>query len=149
MKKKELTIFAKQIAHILPQILAAFTKRLKNELTKGNISLPQLTILEYLNIKGTCIMSDIAKLISVTMSGATGLTDRMIKNKYLTRMRDRKDRRIVKVRITPKGRKVARFIMRHRVNMIENMFVKLSNADRKSYLEILQKVHKNLSTQRK
>lgn len=141
---KGLDRFAKRLLSIIPDMLRGFTKRQKNELTRGIISLPQLTILEYLQRKNNCIMSDIAELISVSMSAATGLADRMIKNGLLKRSRSGEDRRIVKITITSKGRRVAKSVMQHRAKMIKRMFGKISASDRKKYLKILEKVHKGL-----
>ncbi len=146
MADKELTLFAKRLSGILPDMMREFTKGQKNELTRGIISLPQMTILEYLYRKDTCIMSDIANLLSVSMSAATGLTDRMIKNKLLKRSRSIKDRRVVKITITPRGRKVARSVMLQRYKMIKKIFGKISIEERRKYLGILKKVHKGLIT---
>lgn len=141
---KGLDRFAKQLLSIIPDMLREFTKRQKNELTRGIISLPQLTILEYLQRKNNCIMSDIAELISVSMGAATGLADRMIKNGLLKRSRSGEDRRIVKITITSKGGRVAKSVMQHRTKMIKRMFGKISASERKKYLKILEKVHKGL-----
>ncbi|UCH12697.1 MAG: MarR family transcriptional regulator [Candidatus Omnitrophota bacterium] len=148
MSDKELTLFAKRLSGILPDMMGEFTKGQKNELTRGIISLPQMTILQYLYRKDTCIMSDIANLISVSMSAATGLTDRMIKNKLLKRSRSIKDRRVVKMTITRRGRKVARSVMLQQYKMIKKMFGKISKEERRKYLGILKKVHKGLITER-
>ena len=99
MKDLKLDNFAQEVASFLPGMMRVFTKTRKNDLTKGIISLPQLSILEYLSTCDKCIMSDVAKLLSVSMSAVTGLTDRMIKNKLITRTRCEKDRRVVFIAI--------------------------------------------------
>jgi len=145
MADKELTLFAKRLSGILPDMMGEFTKGQKNELTRGIISLPQMTILQYLYRRRSCIMSDIANLLSVSMSGATGLVDRMIKNRLLKRNRSKKDRRIVEITITPRGKKVARSVMQQQYKMIKKMFGKISRDERRKYLNILKKVHKQLA----
>ena len=90
-------------------------------------------------------MSDIANLLSVSMSGVTGLVDRMIKNRLLKRNRSKKDRRIVEITITPRGKKVARSVMQQQYKMIKKMFGKISRDERRKYLNILEKVHKQLA----
>ncbi len=145
MSDKELTLFAKRLSGILPDMMGEFTKGQKNELTRGIISLPQMTILQYLCRRRSCIMSDIANSLSVSMSGATGLVDRMIKNRLLKRNRSKKDRRIVEITITPQGKKVARSVMQQQYKMIKKMFGKISRDERRKYLDILEKVHKQLA----
>jgi len=144
MSDKGLTLFAKRLTRLLPDIISEFTKAQKNELTRGIISLPQMTILEYLYRKKDCIMSDIANLLSISMSAATGLTDRMIKNRLLKRSRSEKDRRVVKITTTSCGRKVAKSVAQQRYKMIKKIFGKISADERKKYLDILAKVHKDL-----
>ncbi len=48
-------------------------------------------------------MSELAEYISVPMSTATGIADRLVKNHYLKRERSEKDRRIVVLKLTDKG----------------------------------------------
>ncbi len=80
------------------------------------------------------------------MSAATGLADRMIKNSLLKRARSIKDRRVVKIAITPKGRRVAKSVMQQRYKMIKRMFEKITPSDREKYLQILENVRKGLIT---
>ncbi|MFH0731504.1 MAG: MarR family transcriptional regulator [Candidatus Omnitrophota bacterium] len=144
MSDRELTLFAKSLSCLLPDMMGAFAKAQKNELTKGIISLPQMTILEYLYREKTCIMSDIAKLLCVSMSAATGLTDRMVKNGLLQRSHSTQDRRIVRITITSRGMKVARSVAVQRYKMIKKVFGRISVEDRRKYLQILRKVHEQL-----
>ena len=65
----------------------------------------------------------------------------------MKRSRSIKDRRVVKITITPRGRKVARSVMLQRYKMIKKMFGKISIEERRKYLGILKKVHKGLITE--
>ncbi len=51
-------------------------------------------------------MSELAEYISVPMSTATGIADRLVKNHYLKRERSEKDRRIVVLKLTDKGNRM-------------------------------------------
>lgn len=48
-------------------------------------------------------MSELSEYIHAPMSTSTGIVDRLVKKKYLTRGRSEEDRRIVTVRLTPDG----------------------------------------------
>lgn len=144
MRTGELNEFAKQLLGMLHDIRREFTKAQKNELTRGIISLPQLTILEHLYKNNTRIMSDIAKLLSVSMSAATGLVERMIKNRYLIRSHDLQDRRIVHITITTRGKKIAKSFLQMHFKMIKRMFGNVSKKDRIAYLNIVSKIHKSI-----
>ncbi|MCX8129660.1 MAG: MarR family transcriptional regulator [Clostridia bacterium] len=53
--------------------------------------------------QGEIIMSQVADYINVPMSTATGIVERLVKNGYILRERSETDRRIVTIKLTPKG----------------------------------------------
>ena len=63
----------------------------------------QRIVLRALVDHGPCQVSEVANHLGVTLSAATGLVDRLVKAKLVTRERDQKDRRVVWVRVTPDG----------------------------------------------
>lgn len=145
MSSREFEDFIRHLSGLMPDIRRQMLKTQKNVLTMGVISLPQMTILEYLYDRKSCMMSDISNLLSVSMSATTGLADRMIKNGLLKRSHNTRDRRIVTIALTPKGRQMAKsFVLIHR-RMVRKIFEKISVSDRKKYLEIVRKIHKNLT----
>ena len=148
MADKELIQFARQMMGMTADIHREFTRAQENELTRGVITLPQMNILDYLFQKKKCTMGDISDMLSVSMSAATGLTDRMIKNKMLKRSRGVEDRRIVWIALTPQGKKVAESVRRYKYNIIKRLFKDLSKTDREKYLDIIKKIHKSITKTR-
>lgn len=67
------------------------------------LSSSQRIILRHLINHGPCPVSEVANQLGVTLSAATGLVDRLVKAKMVTRDRDQTDRRVVWVKITPDG----------------------------------------------
>ena len=67
------------------------------------LSSSQRIILRHLINHGPCPVSEVANQLGVTLSAATGLVDRLVKAKLVTRDRDQNDRRVVWVKITPEG----------------------------------------------
>jgi DNA-binding MarR family transcriptional regulator len=63
----------------------------------------QRKVLRALVDKGPCQVSEVANQLGVTLSAATGLVDRLVKAKLVTRDRDQRDRRVVWVKVTPDG----------------------------------------------
>ena len=141
MKKLSINKFSQRLLAIMPDIKGAFVARIQKVLTKDVISLPQMVILGFLYKKHSCTMSNIAGILSVSMSAATGLVDRMIKNNFLKRKRSAKDRRIVRIALTPKGKKISRRIMQEQFKLVKQLFGKLTNAERETYLKIIEKIH--------
>ncbi|WJY28360.1 MULTISPECIES: MarR family winged helix-turn-helix transcriptional regulator [Sporosarcina] len=55
--------------------------------------------------KGRLKMSELAKILGLTAGAVTAASDKLIENGYVLRIRDDKDRRIIYLEITDKGRK--------------------------------------------
>src|SRR3989338_1677255 len=95
----------------MPLMVREFARREDNALIHGKISCPQMVVLHHTAEHGEVTVSDIAKLLSTEKSSASVLLERLVKQKMLKRRHDKKDRRVVWVGATPKGRKVVSQIM--------------------------------------
>ncbi|MBU1090476.1 MAG: MarR family transcriptional regulator, partial [Candidatus Omnitrophica bacterium] len=95
--------FANELNEILPTIIKGFSNRQVNELYKGKITLPQFLILQLLHKEGELKMSRLAHFVNVTTAAMTGLVERMVRDKYVVRVNDPKDRRVIRVKLTVKG----------------------------------------------
>jgi len=142
MTDAKLLEFSKAVSRILPDIIRQFLKRHTKNLALGNISLAQLIMLDILKDAGEMRMGDLAECLSVSMAAATGLVDKLVKAGLVIRSSSPKDRRIVNVNITPKGRNIINRTNEARRRTIMEAFGNLSAADRDKYLEILTKIHR-------
>jgi DNA-binding MarR family transcriptional regulator len=70
----------------------------------SSLSKTELVTLIFVERKGDLTMSSLAEHLDVRMSTATGIVDRLVKEKYLERERNDADRRIVTVRLSDKGK---------------------------------------------
>ena len=139
-----LTQFSREVAEIMPFLLREFVKREKNELATGRISFPQMVALDLLSQRARARMSEVAHALSVQLSTATPLIDRLIRQGLVTRERDDKDRRLVWVAVTAKGRKVVQNIIREKQASIREIFGALTEEERCQYLCVLKKVRCHL-----
>jgi DNA-binding MarR family transcriptional regulator len=69
---------------------------------------PQLWILKTLYQDGSLSLGELSRRMFINPSTITGVVDRLEKKRYVLRVRNEKDRRIVKVQLTPKGNRLAR-----------------------------------------
>lgn len=132
--------FADQLNKIMPTIIKEFARRHANELYKGKITLPQFFILNYLHENGESKMTDLAHFVKVTSAAMTGVIDRLVKYKYVLRVSDPEDRRIIKIKLTAKGEEFIKKINQQRRSMVINIFGKISVAERDEYLKILTRI---------
>ncbi len=140
----EMSHFASTITEFLPYLLREISRREKSALTKGSISLPQMLVMDLLNKRYRAKMKDLARFLSIKMSSATALIDRLVLQKMLTRAREEKDRRVVWVAITEKGKKVIDEIYREKRKSVAAIFGVLDKSDRAQYLRIITKLKTSL-----
>ena len=134
---------------LLPQLIRGFARRESNYLSRGKITLPQLWVMEHLSRRKECPMNELAGFLRISRPAATGLADRLIAQGLVSREGDRADRRIVRVNLTPKGRKILTHIWEQKRRMLVDVFGRLSAQDRARYLAILEQVVEVLAEEKK
>lgn len=132
--------FADKMNEVMPVLIQEFARRQANELYKGKITLPQFLILDFLNKKGECKMTEIAHFMHVTTAAMTGIVERIKRCNYVQRVYEPSDRRIIKIRLTAKGHELVKKVNRQRRNMIVDIFGKISQREREQYLNILMRI---------
>jgi DNA-binding MarR family transcriptional regulator len=140
MPDKDLVVFADKVNNIMSEIMRGFAKEQTKEFYELKITIPQMAIICLLDRSGELKMTDLAKFMNVSTAAVTGLADRLVRDGYAARVSDPKDRRVVKIKLTQKGRKVADTLNNHRREMTIKVVSKISKADRAHYLRILEQI---------
>lgn len=138
--------FADRVNDIMPAVFKEFAKRLTRELHKTKITLMQFFVLEFLNREGESKMTELAHFTNVTTAAMTGIVDRLVRDGYVERVYDNNDRRIVKVKLTQSGCSVANKICERRRHMVVKVFAKISEEERRQYLNILSHIRDILAS---
>lgn len=132
--------FAQKMNQIIPEIMKGFVHRQDNDVYKGKITLPQLLILELLSRQGASKMTELAKHMKVSTAASTGIVQRLVLLGYVQREYDSSDRRIVRIKLTPKGTELLKKISQQRTQSVIKIFGQISENDRGEYLRILMQV---------
>ena len=90
-----------------------------------------LTIREF----GPLTMGDLCKHLFTACSTATDLADRMERAKLVERVRDEKDRRLVRLQLLPRGEDVLNEVIAERQSFIGEVLKDYSNEE---YVELLR-----------
>jgi DNA-binding MarR family transcriptional regulator len=69
---------------------------------------PQLWVVKTIYENGGLSLGELSKRMYLNPSTITGVVDRLEKRRYVLRDRSEKDRRVVKVQLTPKGNRLAK-----------------------------------------
>src|SRR3990172_1777978 len=100
----DLLEFSRRMMEVLPRCRRDFFRYEHGYISRGKISMPQFDVLEYLSHRDACLMTELARTFHISKPAATGLIDRLVAQKLVDRLLSEKDRRVVKVRLTAKGR---------------------------------------------
>jgi MarR family transcriptional regulator, organic hydroperoxide resistance regulator len=102
----------------------------------------QFFILQIIEKKGRVISSELAEEFRVKPSAITAMIDRMIKNDFVTRERDEKDRRVVYIKMTEKGKQSFEKSEKKRIEIIERYMSQLEREELESLVSIYEKLAK-------
>jgi len=147
MVKSRIFAFADELNQIIPVIHREMIRRQIDEIHKGKITFQQLLILEFLERSGQLKMSEIAVFLDVSTAAVTGIVVRLVRQKYVERVYDKKDRRVIRIRLTPKGSQIVSKASQQRRNMVIKLFQNISDVDRTSYLRIIKQIRDTLLKQ--
>jgi len=115
-----------------------------------SVNMSQLKAMTVFSEDSPLSMGELCKMANVKMPSMTEVVDRFEKEGVLERIRDNEDRRVVKVKMTAKGKKMHQEVLKRRADELTKMFGVLITKDReklvdslKSVSEILTKVTEN------
>jgi len=75
---------------------------------KFGVTGPQLWVLKTIFQNGSLSLGDLSKQMYLHPSTISGVVDRLERKGYVWRDRDREDRRVVRVQLTPKGKRLVK-----------------------------------------
>lgn len=132
--------FAQRMVELMPQLLRGMSRHEHNSFTRGEISLPQLSAMECLARQGPFPMHELAQMLDISRPAATGLIARLIAQQLVKREHDAKDRRVVRVSITPKGKQMLNNIWAQKRRTLTRVFGQIVPHERAQYLRTLEQV---------
>ncbi len=112
--------------------------------TVVHLSLLQIEALIYIMKNNDCQMREIAERFKIEMPTATSLINKLCIMKLTKRISDKKDRRIVRINLTEKGKQLLDEAMEERSKKIHKLLIHIPENDKKELLRIIQTVLVNL-----
>ncbi len=107
---------------------------------------PQLTVIKLLETFGDLSLSSLSERIRAQNSTVTGIIDRMEREGLVSRERSTSDRRVVYIRLTPKGSDLAKSIAVEPMEIMRGVLGALNREDSRDLLRILGKLQKRVRT---
>lgn len=137
----------RDVDQVLEAIIYLYTesRRLTKELARrADLTGPQLTVVKMLEQIGDLSLSELSERIRAQNSTVTGIIDRMERENLVTRERSKEDRRVVYIRLTAKGRRLAEEIPVEPMEIFRSALESLTASEVRELVKILGKVAKRV-----
>jgi DNA-binding MarR family transcriptional regulator len=131
------------VDQVLETIVYLYTesRRITKELARrADLTGPQLTVVKMLEQIGDLSLSELSERIRAQNSTVTGIIDRMEREGLVVRERSKEDRRVVYIRLTTKGKKLAEDIPVEPMEIFRGALHSLSPSETRELVKILGKV---------
>jgi DNA-binding MarR family transcriptional regulator len=123
---------------LLPQILTRVGVHRTPAGAELGLTNLQMGVLGALLHRDGCTMSELAENQMVVRSGATRIVTDLVRAGLVERQADAGDRRVVRLRITPRGREVVATIHREAPQVLDSILARMSEADQEALLRGLE-----------
>lgn len=125
MKEKSLENVTNIEKH-LRKIDYIIRKKGREILSDFNITVPQFSALQILINQGTMTIGELSQDMALACSTITDLIDRMEKTELVVRVKDEKDKRVVRVEVLPKGQEILDAVLEKRIAFLDSKLTSLS-----------------------
>ncbi|EZH66795.1 MULTISPECIES: MarR family winged helix-turn-helix transcriptional regulator [Geomicrobium] len=109
------------------------------------ITPPQFIALQYLKDKGDLTIGELSQKMYLAFSTTTDLVDRMEKNELVERVRDQRDRRVVRVHILEEGKVIIDEVIQKRQEYLQEVLVHFSSEEVDQLQATLGSLHEEMS----
>lgn len=127
------------ISHIFS--LGRFVREHASDEKGGNSSFIHLEIMKRIDDSGGLTMTDLAEYLCIKAPSVTYLVEDLVKDRFAKRLHDAQDRRIVKIVLTPKGKKILKRLYPHRADTFRKVLRQLSTLEQKKFAETLVRIN--------
>jgi DNA-binding MarR family transcriptional regulator len=135
------------VGQVIETIIYLYTesRRITKELARrAQLTGPQLTVVKILETMGDLSLTELSERIRSQNSTVTGIIDRMEREGLVTRERSKEDRRVVKLRLTPKGEQLAADVPLEPMEIFRSALESLTKDEMRELLKILLKVSRKV-----
>lgn len=130
-----------ELEELLRSVGAILKKRGRDILANFDITPPQLDALLVLKEFGELTMGELCQKMYLACSTATDLIDRMERNQLIERVRDTSDRRVIRLRILPKGHSIIDEVLEARRSYLAHITADLTDEQKENLVRALEQLN--------
>jgi DNA-binding MarR family transcriptional regulator len=134
-----------EIETLLRQISKEVRRRGREILSDFSITPPQFDALIYLNEFGDLTIGELSSKLYLAYSTTTDLVDRMERNDLVERVRDKNDRRVVRLHMKERGRDLIQKVLIVRREHLAKALVHVESKDLAPLVTALSEIYNHIS----
>ncbi|MBI4509128.1 MAG: MarR family transcriptional regulator [Deltaproteobacteria bacterium] len=119
----------------------------REQCQKLGVTATQLSVLRMLHEIGDLSLSELSRRIAAQNSTVTGIVDRMEQAKLVMREQSAEDRRVWRIRLSEKGREIARNIDAEPWDILRRALEALDEREKRTLVTLMHKVATHVETQ--
>ena len=113
-------------------------------LSNYTITPPQFIALQWLFEEGDMTIGELSNKMYLACSTTTDLVDRMEKNKLVIRIKDTRDRRVVRIHLLDEGKRIINEVIKKRQAYLQDVLKDFSNKEILQLKTNLTKLHQDM-----
>lgn len=138
MKKNSVSESVIEIEKYLRKTDSIIRKKGREILKDFNITAPQFTALQWLINDGDLTIGELSQSMKLACSTITDLIDRMEKNNLVTRKKDTKDKRVVRIHVEQKGLDLVQKVLEKRRLFLDEKLKNFKEEDKNNLMKNLE-----------
>lgn len=100
----------------------------------------QVFMLSFIQKKGQCSVTKLAEKLEVAPSAITVMLDRLESHGFVSRTRDKSDRRVVIIELTDAGVEKLNYVLEKRKQIMQQCFKEMESDELDSFIQSLEKL---------
>jgi DNA-binding MarR family transcriptional regulator len=149
MSKKKEGFYLAKLEWLSPILVRGLRLLTSVEALGQEFSFSQGMILQALLAQKESRMNDLSRFLGLSKANCSGLVDRLVKKGLVAREHGVEDRRVVRVRLTPKGQAAAQVLARTQRQGLAQMMRRVPEKNLGVFIETLEKVAMGMAEQQK
>ncbi|OYD08595.1 MarR family winged helix-turn-helix transcriptional regulator [Paludifilum halophilum] len=134
-----------EIERVVREISVIIKRKGRDLLTEFPITPPQFTALLWLNEEGDMTIGELSQKMYLACSTMTDLVDRMEKNGVVERVRDSRDRRVVRIHLLEKGSSIIRDVLEARQAYLSEILSHFTEGEVREMAKQLSLLHREMN----
>lgn len=125
-----------QVSLLIKEVNSLLSQSIKQMFDQTGLTTPQIMVLSAISKNGEMMVSELSEKLNLSNSTISGIVDRLEKQEYVERKRNKEDKRVVKVSLTDKSQRIMHTAIHEKIEQdLEN---KLKNIGEKQIDEIIK-----------